>query len=78
MEARSLAEFKRSRCSLVNTISQCQDDNFRPDTLFNSGGVHSKSVPQNSRIPLDENLIFVKPRQILPRGAYCSPLQAVL
>ena len=29
-EALSLAEFKCSRCSLVNTIPQGQDDNFRP------------------------------------------------
>ena len=58
MEARSLAEFKCSRCSLVNTILQCQDDNFRPDTPFNSGVVHLKSVfPKNSRITLAENLI---------------------
>ena len=56
-EARSLAEFKRSRCSLVNTIPQCQDDDFRPDTLFNSGIVQLKRVPKNSRIPLAENLI---------------------
>ena len=56
-EARSLAEFKCSKCSLVNTIPQCQDDNFRPDTLFNSGLVHLKRVPKNSRIPLAENLI---------------------
>ena len=27
-EVRSLAEYKCSRCSLVNTIPQCQDDNF--------------------------------------------------
>ena len=33
-EARSLAKFKCSRCSLVNTIPQCQDDNYRPDILF--------------------------------------------
>ena len=56
-EARNLAEFKCSKCSLVNTIPQCQDDNFRPDTLFNSGVVHLKRVPKNSRIPLAENLI---------------------
>ena len=56
-KARSLAEFKCSRCSLVNTIPQCQDDNFRPDTLFNSGVVHLKRIPKNSRIPLAENLI---------------------
>ena len=56
-EPRSLAEFKCSRCSLVNTIPQCQDDNFRPDTLFISGIVHLKRVPKNSRIPLAENLI---------------------
>ena len=65
----------------MNTIPQCQDDNFRPDTLFNSGVVHLKRVPKNSRIPLAENLIpklkiFVKPRQILPCGAYGSPLYA--
>ena len=36
-EARSLAKFKSSRCFLVNTIPQCQDDNFRPDSLFISG-----------------------------------------
>ena len=56
-EARNRAEFKCSRCSLVNTIPQCQDDNFRPDTLFNSGVVHLKRVTKNSRIPLAENLI---------------------
>ena len=56
-EARSLAEFKCRRCSLVNTIPQCQDDNFRPDTLFNSGVVHLKRVPKISRIPLAENFI---------------------
>ena len=56
-EARSLAEFKCCRCSSVNTIPQCQDDQFRPDTLFNSGLVHLKRVPKNSRIPLAENLI---------------------
>ena len=33
-EDRILAKFKCSRCSLVNTIPQCQDDNFRPETLF--------------------------------------------
>ena len=49
-EARNLAEFKCSRCSLVITIPQCQDDNFRPDTLFNSGVVHIKRVPNQSRI----------------------------
>ena len=32
--ALSLANFKCSRCSLVNTISQCKDDNFRPDTFL--------------------------------------------
>ena len=41
----------------MNTIPQCQDDQFRPDTLFNSGVVHLKRVPKNSRIPLAENLI---------------------
>ena len=56
-EARSLAEFNCSRCSLVNTIPQCQDDNFRPDTFFNSGVVHLKRVPKNSRIPHADNLI---------------------
>ena len=56
-EARSFAEFKCIRCSLVNTIPQCQDVNFRPDTLFNSGVVHLKSVPKRSRIPLAENLM---------------------
>ena len=56
-EARNLAEFKCSRCSLVNTIPQSQDDNFKPDTLFNSGVVHLKRVRKNSRIPLAENLI---------------------
>ena len=56
-EARSLAEFKCCRCSLVNTIPQCHDDNFRPDTLFNSGVVNLKRVPKNSRNPLAENLI---------------------
>ena len=56
-EARNLAEFICSRCSLVNTIPQCQDDNFRPGTLFNSGVVHLKRVPKNSRLALAENLI---------------------
>ena len=56
-EAGSLTEFNTCRCSLVNTIPQCHDDNFRPDTLFNSGVVHLKRVPKNSRIPLAENLI---------------------
>ena len=56
-EARSLAEFECSRCSLVNTIPQCQDDKFTPDALFISGVVHLKRVPNNSRIPLAENLI---------------------
>ena len=32
-------------------------DNFRPDTLFNSFVVHLRRVPENSRIPLAENLI---------------------
>ena len=41
----------------MNTIPQCQDDQFRPDTVFNSGVVHLKRVPKNSRIPLAENLI---------------------
>ena len=54
---RSLAESKCSRCSLVNTIPQCQHDNFRPDTFFNSGVVHLKRVPKNSWIRLSENLI---------------------
>ena len=40
-----------------DTILQCQDDNFRPDTLFNSGVVLLKRVPKDSRIPLAENLI---------------------
>ena len=56
-EARSLAKFKCCICSLGNTIPQCHDDNFRPDTFFNSGVVHLKRVPKNSRIPLAENLI---------------------
>ena len=41
----------------MKTIPQCQDDNFKPDTLFNSGVVHLKRVLENSRIPLAENLI---------------------
>ena len=41
----------------MNTIPQCHDDNFRPDTHFNSGVVNLKRVPENSRIPLAENLI---------------------
>ena len=57
MEARSLAEFKCYRCSLVNTIPQCHNDNFRKDTHLNSCVVHLRSVPKNSRIPLAENLI---------------------
>ena len=55
-EARSLAEFKCCRWSLVNPIPQCHDDNFRPDTQPNSCVVHLKRVPKNSRIPLAENL----------------------
>ena len=51
------SEFKCCWCSLVNTIPQCHGDNFRPDTFFNSGVAHSKSVPKRSRIPLGENLI---------------------
>ena len=42
----------------MNTIPQCHDDYFRPDTLFNSGVVFLKSVPKISRIPLAENLIL--------------------
>ena len=57
-EARSLAEFKCRGCFLVNTIPKCHDDNFRPDTPFNSGVVHLKRVPKKSRIPLAENLIL--------------------
>ena len=57
IEGRSIAKFKCSRCSLVNTIPQCQDHNFRPDTLFISGVVHLKRVPKNSRIPLAEILV---------------------
>ena len=57
-KARSIAEFNCCRCSLLSTIPQCQDDVFRPDTLFNSGVVHLKRVPKNSRIPLAENLIL--------------------
>ena len=56
-EARSLAEFKCSKCSLVNAIPQCQDDNFRPDTFFISGVVHLKRFPKNSRILLAEIMI---------------------
>ena len=56
-KARNLAEFKCNRCFLVNTIPQCQDVNFRPNTLFNSGVVHLKRVPKSSRIPLAENLL---------------------
>ena len=56
-DSRNLAELKCSRCSLVNTTPQCQDDNFRPDTIFNSDVVHLKRVPKNSRIPLAETLI---------------------
>ena len=41
----------------MSTIPQCHDDNFRPDTRFNSGVVHLKRVPKNSRISLAENLI---------------------
>ena len=41
----------------MNTILQCHDDNFRPDTLFNSGIVLLKRVPKNSRIPLAKNFI---------------------
>ena len=55
--ARILAELNYCICSLVNTIPQCHDDNFRPDTLFNSGVVHLKRVRNSSRIHLAENLI---------------------
>ena len=55
--SRSLAEFKCSSCFLVNTIPQCQDDNFRPDIFFNSSVVHLKIVLKKSRIPLAENFI---------------------
>ena len=41
----------------MNTIPQCHDENFRPDTLFNSGVDNLKRVPKNSRIPLAENVI---------------------
>ena len=44
----------------MNTIlpqCQCQDDNFRLDTFFNSSVVHLKRVPKYSRIPLAEHLI---------------------
>ena len=51
------AEYKCCRCRLVKTIPRCHDDNFRPDTLFNSGVVHLKRVPKHSRFPLAENLI---------------------
>ena len=75
MEARSLAKFKCSRCSLVNTIRQCQDDIFKPDTFFNSGVFHLKRVLKNLRIPwlktwYPKLTIFEKPRQIMPCGAY--------
>ena len=43
-EARNLVKFKCSRCSLVNTIPQCQD-------------VRRKRIPKSSQIPLAENLI---------------------
>ena len=56
-EARRLAKFQRFKCSLVTTIPQCHYDNFRPDTFFNSGVVHLKTVLKTSRIPLAENLI---------------------
>ena len=56
-ETRSLADFKCSRCSLVKKIPQCQGDNFRRDIFINSGVVHLKRVPENSRIPIAENLI---------------------
>ena len=41
----------------MNTVPQCHDDNFRPDSLFNSGVVHLKRVPKDSRIPLAEIVI---------------------
>ena len=63
----------------MNTIPECYDDNFRPDTQLNSSVDYLKNVAKNSRIPTAENLIlktlaFLKPRQILPGGAYCSYL----
>ena len=54
-ENRSLAELECCKCSLVNTIPQCHDDSFRPDTPFNSGVVQLKRVPTKSRIPLAKN-----------------------
>ena len=56
-EAWSLAKFNCCRCSLVNTIPECHDDNFRPHTFFNSGVIHLKRFPKKSRISLAENLI---------------------
>ena len=56
-EAQSLADFKCCRCSLVNTIPQCHDDNISPDTLYNSGAIHLKRVTKKSRILLAENLM---------------------
>ena len=41
--ARGPAELKFCRCSLVNTIPECHDDKFEPDTHFNSGVVHLKT-----------------------------------
>ena len=79
-KARSIAKFKCSRCFLVNTITQCQDDNFRTDTLFNSGVVHLKRIPKSSQIPLAENLtpkindICETSSNIALWGAYCSHL----
>ena len=77
----SLAEVNCCRMSLVITIPQCHVDNFRPDTLFNSGVVHLKRVPKILGSPqlkteYPKLRIFVKLRQILPCGAYCSPVSA--
>ena len=56
-EARGVAEFRCFRCSSVNTIPQCHDDNFTPDTLLTSVVVHLKRLPKISQFPLAETLI---------------------
>ena len=48
-------------------------------SFFNSSVVHLKRVLKSSRMTLAENVIhklnaICETRQILPYGAYCSPL----
>ena len=43
------------KCFLLNTIPQCHNDIFIPDTLLNSGVVHLKRAAKYSRIALAES-----------------------